>query len=378
MRARRWLLLLLWLSSSAAWAQVPVRVLLGEIGGAIEVEMPGAHRGYLDSGASFATAYGLTWPLTARGDTLYLGDEALAHALTLEPTDGGLMSYQGESYRGGMRLIASDGRILVVNVLDLEEYLRGVVPAEMQASWPLEALKAQAVAARSYALTELAPAADYDICATVECQNYGGVGVENARSDQAIRETAGQVITYEGRIATAYYHADSGGMLASGSEVWGEDLPYLPAQPDVPRNSPYDSWRYRLEPAVMAASLRARGYDLGAVTGLRALAYSDSGRVTKAEIQGARGSAVLVGPELTKLLRDWGLKSTRFTMTEPLLAAGRGWGHGVGMSQYGALALAQAGYGYQQILAFYYPSTALQKLAVTASAPASLEPASRR
>lgn len=378
MRARSWLLVLLWLSGAVAWAQVPVRVLLGEVGGALEVTMPGAHRGYLDAGPSFATAYGLSWPLTARGDTLYLDDEALAHALTLEPTDGGLMSYQGKSYRGGMRLIASEGRILIVNVLDLEEYLRGVVPAEMQASWPLEALKAQAVAARSYALTELAPEADYDICATVECQHYGGAGAEHARSDQAVLETAGQVITYGGRVATAYYHADSGGMLASGAEVWGDDEPYLPAQPDVPSSSPHGSWRYRLEPAAVAASLRAKGYDLGEVTGLRVLAYSDSGRVAQAEVQGARGSAVLEGPELTKLLRDWGLKSTRFSMAEPLVAVGHGWGHGVGMSQYGALALAQAGYGYQQILAFYYPSTALQKLAVTAAAPASLAPASQR
>ncbi len=360
---RFFVLALLGLWSSFVLAEVPVRVLLGEVAGAVEVRMQGAHRGYLDARAAFETSYALTWPLQARGDLLYLDGRAVGQSLTLEPLDGSFIGWQGQAYRGGLRLTASGGRILIVNVLDLEAYLRGVAPAEMPANWPLEALRAQAVAARTYTLAELEPEALYDICATVECQHYAGVEAEHPRSDQAIAETKGQVLTYAGVVATTYYHADSGGMLASSAEVWGEAEPYLVARPDVERNSPHKNWELGLEPETVAADLRARGRDIGTVTGLRVLAYSESGRVTMAEFQGTKGVAVLSAQALTELLRDAGLKSTRFKMVGGLVAEGQGWGHGVGMSQYGARALAEAGYNYAQILAFYYPSTAFANVA---------------
>jgi stage II sporulation protein D len=112
----------------------------------------------------------------------------------------------------------------------------------------------------------------------------------------------------------------------------------------------------------MALSLQAHGIDVGRVTALRVLALSESGRVQRAEISGERGRIVLSGPMLTTLLRNWGLKSTRFVMRGDLLAYGDGWGHGVGMSQYGARSLAAAGYRFDEILAFYYPHTRLQAL----------------
>ena len=254
-------------------------------------------------------------------------------------------------------------------MVDLESYLRGVVPAEIPASWPAEALKAQAVAARTYTLASLETGENYDVCATTECQKYSGVAVEHPRSDAAIVATAGIVLTYQGTFAKTYYHADSGGVLASSAEVWGDVRPYLVAQQDVPSTTPHRSWQKQLEAVAIQTSLQEFGTEVGPVQALSILAYSESGRVSSVEITGAWGSAQLSGQNLTKLLRTWGLKSTRFVMTGALSAQGDGWGHGVGMSQYGANALASANYDYSQILAFYYPTTDLQTLTYAAGTP---------
>src|SRR5690606_14905545 len=114
-------------------------------------------------------------------------------------------------------------------------------------------------AARSYTLTSLAPSASYDLCATVDCQVYRGVEVEHPRTDTAIAATAGVVVTYGGATARTYYHADSGGMIASSQEVWGSALPYLVARADAPTSTPHRAWVYRLDPAVVGASMEAAG-----------------------------------------------------------------------------------------------------------------------
>ena len=342
-----------------------VRVLLEEATAATVV-LHGAHEGTIDGGMRFETPLGLTWAVSVREGALWSGETSVGESLLLTPTDGVPLTWNGGRYRGGLLLRAQGERMQVVNVLGLEDYLRGVVPAEMPPSWPLEALKAQAVAARTYTLAhisaELAPDEPFDICATVECQKYRGVEAEHPRSDRAIRETAGLVLTFENDMAVTYYHSDSGGVLASSAEVWGEDLPYLKARADIESASPHRRWRFELDPEVIAESLRARGLDVGAVTTLTILAYTDSGRASRAEVSGTGGSAVLEGEALRLALRGWGLKSTHIRMRDALTAEGDGWGHGVGMSQYGARSLALSGNGFEEILAFYYPQTKLTPL----------------
>ena len=347
----------------------PIRVLLDEINGPVTVQMAGAHRGSVDDGLAFATPEALAWPLSAVAGKVVIEGEAVGHSFTLEPTDGTFVSWQGQPYRGALRFVAVGTGFEVVNVVDLETYLRGVVPAEIPASWPTEALKAQAVAARTYTLASLETGENYDVCATTECQKYGGVAAEHPRSDAAIVATAGVVLTYQGTFAKTYYHSDSGGVLASSAEVWDDPEPYLVAQQDVPGTSPHRHWQKQLEAETIQNSLREFGVDIGPVQRLDILAYSDSGRVSSVEIIGTWGSSKLSGSNLTKLLRTWGLKSTRFSMTGALSAQGDGWGHGVGMSQYGANALAAANYDYSQILAFYYPTTDLQTLTYAATTP---------
>src|SRR5699024_2296002 len=122
--------------------------------------------------------------------------------------------------------------------LGLEEYLKGVIPAEMHADWHPEALKAQAVAARSYVLHQLDPGEPFDVCADQDCQEYGGATLQHPATDRAVDSTEGLALTWEGEFIKAYYHSDSGGATASADEVWGEDLPYLPSREDVSTDSP--------------------------------------------------------------------------------------------------------------------------------------------
>lgn len=360
-------LFLCFVGSTPVAAQTLVRVLLA-VAPQATVVAEGAHAGSIDGIPAFRAPLGLSWPVSLAGGQLVIDGRPVGRNFLLDGR-GAPLDYGGHRYRGSLRLLATDTGIEVINLVDIEDYLRGVVPAEMAASWPMEALKAQAVAARSYTLTSLEPSQDYDLCATVDCQVYRGIDAEHPRSDQAVLETRGIIVGYGDRPARTYYHADSGGVVASAQEVWGTPLPYLVAHPDVRSSSPHANWQTRVDPAAVAASLASLGLGVGTVASLRVLTLTESGRVAELEVHGDAGNVELNGVQLTRLARSWGLKSTRFRMTGPLAVKGEGWGHGVGMSQYGARALAASNYDYAQILAYYYPHTALVR-AVTRQASA--------
>jgi stage II sporulation protein D len=358
----RWFLAVL-VAGSWAQAQPVVRVLLGDALPEVRIAFDGPHRGTVD-GRAFATPFALAWPVAASGDTLTVDGQPVGRVLELVGDDG--VVWDGRRYRGALRLLASGDSIRVVNVVDLEGYLRGVVPAEMMPGWPGEALRAQAVAARTYTLAHLDPDATYDVCATDECQVYRGRDAEHPATDAAVADTAGLVLTYGGAFARTYYHADSGGVIASSAEVWGRDIAYLQAFQDVAAEGPHRTWSARLNASAVAQTLRAVGVDVGNVDRMTVLATSASGRVQRVEFVGTAGRGVLQGAPLRAALRGWGLKSTRFVMAGDLTVRGEGWGHGVGMSQYGARELAMQGYGYAQILGYYYPDTTLQRVTTQA------------
>lgn len=352
------------LFASQALAQQLVRVLLDERTGPVVVRMDGAHRGAFD-GRPFATPFALEWPVVAVDGRLWVDGREVGRQFDVAADDGTVV-WNGTRYRGALRLLARGDVLMLLNVVEIESYLRGVVPAEMQAIWPLEALRAQAVAARTYTLANLDPTGAYDVCATSDCQVYRGMSVEHPRSDQAVADTAGQVLTYQGAYARTYYHADSGGVIASSAEVWGMAIPYLSAFRDVVSGGPHSAWEARLDPAVVALQLAASAYHVGSVQRVRVLGHSESGRITGLEVIGSAGRVTLDATTARRQARAWGLKSTLFTMTGDLSVRGAGWGHGVGMSQYGARALALDGYAYSQILGFYYPETQLQRLTTLA------------
>lgn len=357
--------LVLFVLPGVGWAGQLVRVLLEDGLAATVVELSGSHEVRTVRGARNSVGT-LAWPLAVRDGAIVSDGAEVGPWLELLP-ENGVVRRDGRAYRGGLRVEVHDGALRVVNLVDLEAYLRGVVPSEMQAEWPLEALKAQAVAARSYTLASLDPGAAYDVCSSDACQVYRGMEIEHTRSDRAVADTEGIVIAWAGAPAIAYYHADSGGAVASSAEVWGRDVPYLRGRTDVASVSPHRGWTAHVAPAALNGALAAEGRSVGTPTGLTILARSASGRVSRAEVAGSEGSLIVSGPTLTRVLRRVGLKSTRISSVAPLTVRGDGWGHGVGMSQYGARALALSGHDYGRILAYYYPGVGLQRRIYRAS-----------
>jgi len=281
--------------------------------------------------------------------------------LVVVPSNDNDPSLKGNPYRGKIRLQKSaSGGMDVINVLDVEEYLYGVVPKEMSPLWHQEALKAQAIAARTYALDqkEKNKYRGHDIIAATTFQVYGGAGVESARSNQAVDETKGMVLLYDGQLALAYFHANSGGMTEDAKRVWSADVPYLKTvRDDYSIKAPNCLWTLTLSFDKIRKALSNKGLDIGSIERIVPVEVSPSGRVMKIKIFHGGKEAILNGNDFRTKIDPTLIKSTLFTITkegDEIQLEGRGYGHGVGMSQWGANVMASEGYSYDDILKHYY------------------------
>ena len=218
------------------------------------------------------------------------------------------LTLDGVAYRGRLELAVQNGFLRVVNHVGLEDYIQGVVADEMPHTWPAEALKAQAVAARSYALKSVLKGKPYDLYADVRSQVYGGIAAEQPQSTAAVRATAGRVVTYGGEIATTYYFSTSGGRTASAADVFGFAVPYLVSRPDPwDKASPYHRWGPVLMGArTVQAKLGARSRVLDA-SGVA----TPSGRIRSLTLQTAAGPTSVPASLVRTAL---GLRSTWITM----------------------------------------------------------------
>ncbi|KHG65389.1 stage II sporulation protein D [Thermus sp. 2.9] len=266
-------------------------------------------------------------------------------------------SLEGRPYRGGVRLLPQGGKLLVINLVLLEDYLLGVLPGEMPEGFPLEALKAQAVLARTFAVNRLNPKAPYDLCASELCQVYLGFAAEKPKHAQAVAATRGQVLSYGGKAISALYHADSGGMTAGSEEVFQKALPYLRPRPDPYAKGPKSAWRVSVSKEAAEQALRALGYTPKGEEAPQVLERSPSGRAWRVRLMGVE----VWGPEAQRLLRLMGLPSA-LAEFQGFEAVGRGAGHGVGLSQWGAKGMAEAGFDHREILGHYFPGTFLSEL----------------
>lgn len=275
----------------------------------------------------------------------------------------GFLQVNGRPYRGIVEIRrASSGRLTVINELDLEEYLYGVVRSEMDPRWPPEALRAQAVAARSLAVYSAGryAAEGYDVRSTTDSQVYGGVAAEDPRTTTAVDATRGQVILYEGRAVFAAFHADSGGATENSEFVWGGAIPHLRGVPDpYSRDATNHQWSLRLEFGAIEAALQRAGRPVTGLQRVEIVATSPSGRVMTLRLVTATGTVGMRGTDFRTAIGVATVRSTLFTVRAlPGDAAveltGRGSGHGVGMSQWGARGQALAGRDYTEILRYYY------------------------
>ncbi|MFZ3172263.1 MAG: SpoIID/LytB domain-containing protein [Carboxydocellales bacterium] len=294
------------------------------------------------------------------------------------PDGEGLVSLGNKQYRGNMEVrLDSNNSLTVINELPLEQYLYGVVASEMPSSWPLEGLKAQAVAARNYALrqqqTGRFSANGFDVTATDLSQVYGGFGSEKEKTTTAVDATRGVVMLAEGKPINAVYHSSSGGYTENSEEVWNYPASYLKTKLDtLDVNTSHYNWQFPLTGFMTMEEAKTKlqaikGWSFGTITNLAAEKMTASG--SRIQILRIEGTDPTGNPKVEKLFNAdivrsaFGLKSAPKEIIlnlgvdgklQGVVFKGSGWGHGVGMSQWGARGMAQAGNDYRTILQYYY------------------------
>ena len=388
------------------------------------LERSGAERTQASLGGTIVgtSSYGVTVVDTLTAELLFQFDGGSSYALGVEPGLDGQEEantwFRGYTYYGGFRFERiGGGDLTVVNVVPLEDYVRGVAPYEMSNTWPLEALKAQTVCARTYAVIQAErsrhSSSHFDICNTTHCQVYRGNNSANERTDQAVDETWGVYAYYKGELAETYYYSCNGGASEDVRNVWNENsnMPYLvgvmdPFEPTVADKTGKYNWTVTYTKAELTQKLRSYGFqdcadivnfyvsqltptgnvrsvtfvdsnnkswtvskgEVRSLLGLDSIrftisgggkfyvdgsestldsvtgAYAIGGDGTVSQIDGTGGTYIITGSGTSALSAS----ADQYTIT------GSGWGHNVGMSQWGAYAMAQMGYSYDEILKFYF------------------------
>lgn len=441
-----------------AWIDGDYQVRAGSYTSRQEAEDAAQSLGGTVAGTS---SYAVNVTRTGTAEILFQFDGGDALALGVMPDVTGADTvrtwFKGYRYCGGFRYERiGGGDLTVVNIVDLETYIKGVVPYEMSNSWPLEALKVQAVCARSYAYINIHSGKHtsyhFDVCNTTDCQAYYGAGTNsssyqaNERTDQAVDETAGEYAWYDGQVIEAFYSSSHGGASESVYNVWGSSLeqyPYLcgvedPYEADMASQNSYSSWTVSYTSSELAQRLQARGYNASSGIASLTLTYSDLGNVIQVRVTYGNGESNDLKP--TSIRSVFGVSSIRFTVNGQSVSSGAGTsssgggltangsasldsqgtytvisgsgslsqagldglyaisgsgsinpaedtvssggsgtdtptgtqvtvsgssyifqgsgnGHQLGLSQYGARAMAERGFTYDEIIEFYYPGT---------------------
>ncbi len=258
--------------------------------------------------------------------------------------------------------------LAVINRINLETYVAGVVSGEVSPKWPIEALKAQAVAARTYVLYKQMKMQEqpFDVFASVQDQVYHGHADRHESVLRAITETKGHVLTHERRPIYAAYSSTAAGPTEDALYVWALDLPYLKGV-DCPfdERSPRYNWRTSFTLDYLEHQLRKEGYTVGSVATFTPYSFTPSGRVDRVRLLHSRGEIILRGQDLRRIVGYSKIFSTKFSVKSlgaKVEVVGHGAGHAVGMCQWGMREMAELGYDYQSILRHYYPGTTLLPL----------------
>lgn len=357
--------------------------------------------------------------LDPSGNVLFMYNTE-GRSYNFKPIDDFLIQVDDKKFRGSIIINRySDSDLTIINQLGLEEYLYGVVPKEVSSKWPIESQKAQAVAARSYTIMQRGKYSKYgfDLSPSTSSQVYGGYTSENPRSNRAVDETKGKVITYNGKVVTTFYHSNSGGHTENSENYWSSKLGYLRGVEDhFSIGLPNAKWTKVYTKEQIENRLSTNGIFVGSIENIRILERSNNGRVLKLEIQGSEGNKVLEKSKIRSILGNTIIKSTWFdivsdkdgdaslfvlydlkyspkemnmdqkyilssedlqkmntenqyvtngeesklienetsTNVGEYVFEGKGYGHGIGMSQWGAKKMAEEGFTFEQILEHYY------------------------
>lgn len=280
------------------------------------------------------------------------------------------MLVQGRKYRSAIQVLKNPAKSLtVVNEIDVEDYLKGVLPAEMNPAWPEEALKAQAVVSRSYAVFKNIENKNFPFTlgSDVGSQVYRGKTSESASTNRAVEKTRGEILAHRGKIFPTFFHSTCGGRTTRADYQWNiEPHPSLKGVECVfCQGSRHHTWRTQFSATEIENLLAKSRHRLSRIESITPKERDASDRPRFAEIKHGGGSLTLPANEFRLALGSDRLRSTRFDVERQgnqFFFKGRGWGHGVGMCQFGAKHLAELGYRYTDILRYYYPDSNLGNL----------------
>lgn len=274
----------------------------------------------------------------------------------------------GRKFRGQIQLIKKENaHLLVVNRIDLENYVKGILYHESSHYWPIEALRAQAIACRTYALYQIQENSlkDYDATSDIYSQVYGGRTSERYRTNRAVDETGGLILTYQGKIFPAYYHATCAGHTEDASLLWNTNiLPLKGVACNFCQDSPHFKWHNVLSQEEVKDKLIEAGYPIKDIKDIVIMGRNISGRITNLKIVTGKEGISIPAKDFRNLLGPNIIRSTNFNVrlvNHDIVFEGYGWGHGVGLCQWGAYFMAKQGYNYKQILEYYYPQAKVSK-----------------
>lgn len=265
----------------------------------------------------------------------------------------------GSRYSGDIDIWRGDKGLYVINELPLEDYVKDVVAAEVNPEWDIEALKAQAVVSRTYALYQKRTKGHsiYHIASSVHHQLYKGNNPD-VRVSYAVEETRGEILTFNGKLIEAFYHSTCGGATENPEDVFGISYPYLKSLKTTCDLSPYTTWE-----RIIKISEIENALNLSGIKKISIKSYTTTKRVKQVNIKHNKGTTAVEATELRKALGWSRLPSTNFAISRSgdlVIFEGKGYGHGVGLCQWCALSMARDGKTYKEILSFFYPGTVIQ------------------
>ncbi|MGB4521285.1 MAG: SpoIID/LytB domain-containing protein [Candidatus Omnitrophota bacterium] len=356
------------LSAFSLYAQDPriIRVAIIQDANSLGLDIKGSYEVMdVHSGEILYRGRGLKTTVTVYKSGILLGKVKSNTSKVLvrtEPQD--VILVNGKVFRGTIQFIKKDNQqMLVVNNIELQDYIKGILYHEASHYWPLEALKAQAVVCRTYALyqKQQSLSKDFDVTGDVYSQVYGGKTSERFRTNKAVEETSGIVLMYKGKIFPAYFHATCAGHTEDASQLWNIDIPVLKGVVcDFCRESPHFSWHEVLSLDEIEKKLKGSAYKLDNLIGIVIVNRNKSGRVASLKLVSKKKDEVISAKDFRNIIGPNSIRSTNFNITivdRDAVFEGIGWGHGVGLCQWGAYFMAKNGTRYEEILKYYYPES---------------------
>lgn len=294
-------------------------------------------------------------------------------AITIIQKKSASLVVNNRVYRGDVSIFKENsGRFLVVNILDLESYVKGVLCHEISHKWPLDAIKAQAVAVRTYAIyqKEMMKMKNYDLKADTSSQVYGGKSSEMHKTNRAVNFTHGEILNFSGRIFPTFFHATCGGTTENAGELWKISKESEPLKGgrlcSFCLESPHYYWKVTMDLKTLERKLAGVYKTDEALKNIVVSERNGMGRIRALELKSSgNASFIISAKDFRQLVGPDVLRSTNFTMgieSDRVTFTGKGWGHGVGLCQWGAYGMSKKGYDYKQILEFYYPGSELVKI----------------